>query len=382
MAGRTAASCLSDQVLELGGFSFSPALPADDAALREILRQTPMDGSVQLAFAREPSAFGTDFGLPLAHGFVIARHAASGEIAGICERSVRVTYIDGEPVPLPYLSGLRIARAFRNRLAVLKGGFAAVRAFLETPHDLPYALTSIGVENHPANRLLGSDLAGLPAYAPAGEISSFTLRTRASKTSSAIEIASEADLPAIAAFLQRTYRRFQFAPVWRSADLMHLHRSGILGAHDFLIARGGSGIAACMALWDQTPVKQTIVVGYSPWLGRTRHLLNLLAPLSRSPRLPPAGSQLRFAFLSHVAVENEDPGLFGQLLSAGMSLARRRNFETVVTGLAAAHPFASLLRDRRAFEYRTRLYRVYWPEMQPFVPPLGDSAPHPEIGLL
>ena len=62
--------------------------------------RTRLGGWVRLSLEREPAAFDADFGLSRSHAFIIARDRATGEAIGICERSVRDAFVDGEIRPL------------------------------------------------------------------------------------------------------------------------------------------------------------------------------------------------------------------------------------------------------------------------------------------
>jgi hypothetical protein len=255
---------LSGRSLVAGNLLFSVARGEDDADIRRLFRENALGGWVRLSLEREPAAFDADFGLSRSHAFIIARDRATGAVIGICERSVRDAFIDGEIRPLPYLGSLRVAPAHRHRIRVLRGGFAAVRALLGEPSDLPFALTSITADNESARRVLCSGLPGLPTYRPVGELSTFALRTASAALPPGVEQATPDDIAAIAVLLQRSYRRFQFAPVWTATDLRQLIAAGGLRSGDFLVVRRGPGVCACLAVWDQSIAKQTVVRGYAP----------------------------------------------------------------------------------------------------------------------
>ena len=375
----TAESGVNGRALVSGDLAFSVATREDDADIRRLLRENALGGWVRLALEREPDAFAADFGLSRSHAFIVARERATGEAIGICEQSVRDAFIDGEIRQLPYLGSLRVAPSYRRRIRVLRGGFAAVRALLGNRAALPYALTAITADNHAAQRVLCAGLPGLPRYRPAGMLSTFALRTAITAVPSEVEPATSADLPAIAVLLQRAYRRFQFAPVWRAADIARLLATGGLRIDDFLVVRRGPGLRGCLAVWDQSIARQTVVRDYVPWLGRLRPLINLAAPLASLPRLPAPGSTLAQVYLSHVAVEDDDPAVFRALLAAGSTLARKRGFEIALIGFAAGHPFAAVVARARPITYRSLLYLVHWPDAELAI---SDRLAHPEIALL
>jgi hypothetical protein len=373
---------LTGRTFVAGNLAFAVAQRKDEPDIRRLLRDNALDGWIRLSLEREPDAFAADFGLSRSHAFIVARDRATGEAVGICERSVRDAFVDGDIRRLPYLGSLRVAPAYRHRIRVLRGGFEAVRSLLHKASDLPFALTSITANNEAARRVLCAGLPRLPTYRPVGELATFAIRTTVTAEPPGVEQATADDLPAIAVLLQRNYRRLQFAPVWNAYELKHLIATGGLRSEDFLIVRRGPGVRACLAVWDQSAAKQTIVRGYSPWVGRLRPLVNLAAPLSGMPRLPPPGSPLTQVYLSHVAVEDDDPAVFRSLLTAGLTLAHRRGFELALAGFATGHPFSAVVEGERPATYRSLLHTVHWPDAEPSAATIAPRLPHPEIALM
>jgi hypothetical protein len=350
---------------------------ADEPALRELLRTNALGGWIRLAFQREPDAFAATFGLARAHDFIIAHEEGTGRPVGLCERFVRDAYVNGAAARLPYLGSLRVNAEYRNRIRILRNGFVAVRDLLQAPGDLPFALTSITADNDAARRILCAGISGFPQYQPAGEMLTFAIRTRSTRADPRVTLACPADLPAIAELLQQTYQRFQFAPVWRSEELARLDVNG------YLTIRRAGQIAACIALWDQSRVKQTIVCGYSKAVERLRPVINAFAPLVRAPRLPAAGSVLRQVYLSHLALTDESADDLIALLRAALSLARERGFDIAVLGLAGSHPLVDVVRRNwSAREYRSLLHVVQWPGRGEYRDDGLNRIPHPEVALM
>jgi hypothetical protein len=364
---------------EAGGLVFTIARGEDAADLRRLLRDNATDGWIRLSLAREPDPFVAAAAMGSQHGYIIARQ--DGEPVGMCEWSARESFVDGEVRLLAYIGALRVAPAFRHRVAVLKGGFEAVRRLLHHGRATPYALTAIAADNRAALRLLNANLGGMPTYTPLEPFSTFALRPRSATLSVCVERARSDDLAAIAVCLARTYRRYQWAPLWQARDLIDPRRCPGLNAEDFLIIRRGAGIAACLALWDQGAFKQTIVRGYAGWLGRLRPVANLVAPLAGMPRLPAAGEVLRQVYLSHVAVEGDDERLFRELIDAALVETQQRGFALALTGLAERHPLSAVLRRHyRPREYKTLLHIVNWGASP--VAASSQRLPHVEIAVM
>jgi len=377
VAGSAAERSVAVPSIREAGCVYSVATRADEPALRELLRANSLGGWIQLAFQREPDAFAGTFGLAHSHDFIIAHEEKSGRAVGLCERFVRDAFVNGEVVRLPYLGSLRVNADFRNRIRILRQGFVAVRDLLGDRRDAGFSLTAITADNDVARRVLCAGVSGFPVYLPVGEMLTFAVRTRRSRVGASVCVAGREDLPAIAELLQRTYREYQFAPVWRGDELERLDAT-------WLVIRDRRRIVACLALWDQSAVKQTVVCGYSRAVAVTRPLYNALAPLIRSPRLPAIGAPLRQIYLSHVAVTgSESHCQFDALMSAGLSIARERGLDVAVIGLAARNPLVEVVRRRwKTREYRSLLNVVQWPGRGQFIADSAGRVPHPEIALM
>ena len=366
-----------------GDLAFAIAGREDDADLRRLLRDNATEGWIRLALAREPDAFTAAAAMGQHQGYIIARHRETREPVGMCEWSARESFVDGNSCLLGYLGSLRIAPRYRHRLRVLRGGFEAVRRLLHHQHATPYALTVIGAENHDALRLLGANLPGMPTYRRLEEFSTFALRPRRATLQVRVERAGPDDRSAIAVCLTRSYRQYQFAPVWSARDLADPKRCPGLRPEDFLIVRHGPGISACVALWDQSAFKQTVVSGYAGRLNWARALINLAAPVLGTPRLPAVGEHLHQVYLSHLAVDCNDAELLRLLIGAALAEAHRRRLTLALVGLATRHPLAEVLRRQyQPREYRSVLHLVHWAGQDIGSDLPAPGLPHVEIAVL
>lgn len=368
---------LTEPLLTDGPYSFARATRADAGEINRLLAENPMDGQVRVSLEHAPDPFAADFGLSDNHVATLARDR-SGAAAGYCERTTWDAFVNGAPAKLPYLGALRIAKAHRNRIRVLRGGFAALRE-AERPGEADFALTSIAEDNAPARRVLTAGVDGLPRYTELGRFVTLFLRARREPIPAGLRPGRAEDLPQIAAFLNRVGKDRNFAPVWTTDRLAALSESG-LGAADFLLAEEAGEITGCAALWDQSSRRQAVVRGYNTRLGRLRPLANVLSPLTGMPRLPAVGQRIPQAAVSHLAALDER--IVAALLAGLGGRAFRRGIGTLFVGLPARDPAVSAIRKRmRPVELATRLFAVHWPDTP--APALDPDLPiHPEAGLM
>jgi hypothetical protein len=345
-----------------GDYDYWVATRADEPAVRDILAHVATGGQMQLAFQREPDAFGAHFGA-VSQEFILARNRSTGQHVGVCERVVRQAFVNGEIRRLPYLAALRVIPGFRHRLLVLRGGFEAVHRLTGQEDDLPYAFTSIMADNATARRVLGANLRGMPIYEPHGEFSTFALTAQGTAD---CDRARPEDLPRISELLLRQGRTRQFANAWTLEALNEAIGSGWLGNQDFFVIRREGEIRGCAAIWDQSRYRQFVVAGYAGVLKSLRPVINGAARLLGLPRLPAPGEELRSAYLSHLVVEESSADL-RTLVAAARGEAKRRGIGLLLAGSGSELPIAAALRAQpRQREFRSLLYRVYWP---------GDEGP-------
>ncbi len=361
---------------------FSLATESDEPDLRRLLRENRLGGRYQITLEREPNAFRADFEQAIFQAFIIARTRETGEPVGLCEKVVWPAFVNDKLEQLPYIGALRVSEKYRNRITVLKGGFEALRLMARHDGELPYALTSITSDNAVARRILTANLPGLPAYHPVGDFSTFAMRAKRTAVDAAIIPAADDDLAEVAEFLNRSNSHYDFSYAWTEPSLRSLSSFGLRPEH-FLLHRKCGKLRGCIAVWDQRGNRQTVMRAYPPSVSLLRPLANLAAPLVGFPRLPKNGAAINQAMLSHMAVENDDPYVFGALLSAGLSQARTRGFEVASTGFASSRRLReALLKQTRAIEYRTSLYLAHWPDGADAVAAMKPMIPHPEMALL
>jgi hypothetical protein len=145
----------------------------------------------------------------------------------------------------------------------------------------------------------------------------------------------------------------------------------------------GSHVLGCLALWDQTPFKQTVVRGYQGNMARWRAIVNLLARFMDIPHLPPVGAHLSYCFASHLAIDHDDPHIFQSLLSAAYNETIQRGFNYFTIGLAESNSLRRILaKSYLHITYPSQIYLMAWDDGMEAVAQVDERVPGLEIARL
>ena len=226
----------------------------------------------------------------------------------------------------------------------------------------PFYLMSIIEDNLPARRLLTS---GLPDYPYAEEYTRmFTYaiyplcQKRDPPLPRSLQLVHGSDKYAreIVDCLNRNGARKQFASYWTCDSLFN----GNLTPSDFFLALDGERVVGCLACWDQSVFKQTVVRGYSGPLARWRKLLNLFARFGGWPYLPGPNTPLHHSYASQLAIDDDDPAIFAGLLRALYNHNIERGYSYFMLGLAESNPLRDKVEAYHPVIYISQLYLIAW----------------------
>lgn len=366
--------------------NFEAATAATEPQLRKLLRDNPLSGAIRVSLEREPNAFhaartsGDRFQLLLTLAGERRDVIASGG------RFELTAYVNGIEQQIGYFGELRADGGLKQRRKLLLDSYRAMRRFHEAG-QVPFYLTTITADNAAARRLLEAGLGDMPTYRPLESMVTFTIPARAGarrrRLPRQIVNSTASPLADVAKMMVQRGPAYQFHPVWSEDILRSRDRCRGLSPEDYFLCRDGEELLGCLALWDQRSFKQTVIRGYAKRLASVRPLLNVAAPMLGRPRLPPPGTRLESAFLSHVAVEPDDEDTMVALIGHGCREAVKRGLDYVMLAFAERNPLADMIRKHfPCHNYVSVIYVVYWEDGAAAASSLDDRIPHPEVAIL
>lgn len=331
-------------------YRIRPACDQDNGAILALLQGTPQHGAVTLNFERHPDYFrGAQVTCEQPDVWVAEPKGGAGELGAVYNVGWRHLWVNGEVKPIRYAHDLRIAPQFRNGL-VLHRLFRQLRKQLS---EGEWMQTTVLRDNEASLGSVASGRAGLPTYYPHGTIETSLVYTRArhQRLPKDVQIrqTGEADLPAMAALLQREGASKQFFPYWDVSRVRGDAYCYGLNPESFLGLWVKGQLKGVLGFWDQQGIKQTRVLGYARGLRFLRHLYNTHSVLRGGMKLPAPGGILSYLTLHSVVVEDNQPDLLRLLLDHAVDRFHGR-YDALVCGFFAQDPLATV-----PARYRRRL---------------------------
>lgn len=343
-----------------------------------------MQGNVSLAFEREPDYFLAERLGNIRTQIVVGRDTATGNIVGCGSRSIREAYVDGRPMRIGYLGGLRLLPEAQGG-SLLMRGYRLFRS-LHGDDEVPFYITSILSGNARAEKALVGARAGLPIYAPLGKIITGLIplvRFRSRHANGVVRMTESGyGMSDVVGAVNAYNRRWQFAPSYAEDDFQGSAQLRGFSSENLYIRSDDDRILGTIGIWDQHHYKQTIVRSYGGPLTGLRPFYNLYAALRAVPRLPPAGSFVRNLYGSFVSVRDDDPVVFRSLIDAVRRDWSGKGYSYLAVGFHEDHPLTQSLLGQSARVIESMLYLVYWPDDGTNGELPRRMIPHVEISTL
>ena len=355
--------------------SFQAASAADDADLRQLLRDNPMQqGGLTLSFRREPSYFAACSVLGQSAEVFVGRDTQTGALAGVGARYHLPAFINGQAQSIVYLADLRVQTAYRNSIHLRRA-----YQFLRQRHaadPAPVYTTMILQDNRAALATIAAQRAGLPPYHAQGTVHTPLILLGRQKPAlvapCTIRRATAADWANIVAFLNRENARYQFAPVYHENDLANGRLRGMQPENIFISEAGGA-IVGTLALWQQSAFRQIHIDAYRGAWRLIRPVYNALARLTPLAPLPRAGEALKYAYLSLMAVQHDDLAVFRALLRQAYRASHGTGLHYLIGAFHERHPLRPAFADYAGIPSGGQLFTVQF-DSEPY--PLDGRVPY------
>lgn len=341
------------------------ATSEDDAAIRRLLRRTPMPGDVTISYEREPSFFQSLKAMGHHTRVAVARPPEDPErVVALGCRTLRRAFVNGEPKQVEYLNQLRVDPDYRGEWLV-EPICQRIREWHKA-NPVPHGYGTITAGNRAARLLLVKRSSGaIPNFRPLTELHTLAIilrRWRLRRPSVPDNITmtrNPDDLEAVARFLREAGRRHPFFPVYRASDF---DSEALLGfdTENLFVARRDGQIVGTLGLWDVSGHRQTVVRNYQDRMRWSRPVFNLGLRAAGAQPLPAPGDPIRSLYASMTCTAPGHDDAYAALLDAAYQRAAQSNASFLLVGGAEGDPLLTAARAYYHRSYRSTLYTTHW----------------------
>ncbi len=365
-------------------YQFKLAEASDDKALCHRMSEDSMQGAISVSFRRQPSYFTGTAVQGETCQVIKCVEKNSQKLVGLGARMTLHVFINGEPQRMGYLSDLRAAKNIRGGTLLMRGYGYLKELHQSDPVPLYYSVILDG--NQAAIDNITSSRAGLPAYKYMGKICTPAIhldfkRKLFELSDVEINTANSDSMANIFEFVQKSYAKKQFSPVYKLDDMNSPRLEG-LNPEDIYIATRNGEIVGVIAAWDQTNFRQTHIENYNLLLKTIKPFYNLAAKFSALKPLPKKGDRVPYFYLALTAIKDDDPDIFRALLSRLYADRRNGKWHYFIAGLHEKNPLVKVLEEYRSIKAAGHLFVVHYSEDEAYFTQLDSRIPHVEIGAV
>lgn len=285
----------------------------DDAAIRNLLQQIPLNGKLRIRYLREPSYFASVKLQGTPQQTLVG--LASNQIMAMGSRNLQKLYVNGEIKTAGYISNLRYHPDARHGISLLKGIRHMENLPASKTTDFHYG-TLISTDKKNRQTLVANrprmpsvfDIGGVNTYAI--QVRKNARRTKPSKKFD-IVIGDEHLMPAIMAFLRKEGMKKDFFPVLDDGA----YAKELLQPDSFFAIFDQGKLAGVCSIPDLSSYRQYVMEGYARSFALLRVPLNMYYSLRGLRPIPGRGEEIKLTRIGFPVIKNEDPIVFRALLS-------------------------------------------------------------------
>ena len=343
-------------------YSIEIAKESDDFDLREILRNTKMQGDISLSFETEPSFFNAISILGEKQTVLSIRDIQKNKIIGFLIRSVKNVYINQKIVKVGYLSSIRLLEGYRGGRLLIKGNKELKKLLGNSTEKINF--TTIIKDNIYAQQVISKSRVGLPDYNKIGVNKTFAIKPCNStryKNLNDITIQKGIDgfsIERVVSFINENGKKKNFFPVI-TKDLIENNYLKDFSKDDFFIAHKNNKILGIVGCWDQSKFKKSVVKGLSKKYKLLRLFNNyFLTHFLNTPTIPNVKQNINAFYLNLIVVKKNDNDVFSCIIDFISKYYSNKNYNYFLIGIDENDPLCQSMKNFRCFTYDAIVYLV------------------------
>ena len=353
------------------------AVAADNEALLQLARVTPMAGKISLRIDRDPDFFA----LPKARGEARVFVATfEDRIIGCMSASIHQAYIRGVLERVAHATDLKVHPDFTGRRLAVRLISTIENYVRNCGVDLSFSLVADGNQRV---MVLCEGRHATPVQVMLGRFfveqilpSPFARRSKRYR----VEEAETEDLAEIAELLDLTHRERSFAPPIAVSDLER-NAAGPFRHRKVMVVRQSGQVIATLTVEDTQHLRQNVLVRLPPHLYFALGVLRILTlPVPRL-RIPHVGQPFATLYVRYLACRKGHEEALRYLLAEARVEAFRQRFTFLSIGIHERDPLHSLVSGLPRLTFTSRAMATS--AIQPGrVKSLTDQIPYEDYALV
>ena len=335
---------------------FRLATEKDDPAIRELLKQIPLNGMLRIRYLREPSYTRSVEIQGMPRQTLVG--LINNKVVAVGSRNIQQLHIGGDIKTAGYISNLRFHHGARHGISLLKG----IRQMEDLPASRPinfHYATLIDRDSLTRN-ILVSNRPRMPLVIDMGLLNTFSIPVRKKrinvKPGKKFEIirGDENLMPRILSFLKKEGTRKDFFQDLDSGA----YAPSLLQPDSFFAVFDKGNIAGVCSVPDMKSYRQYIMEGYSLSFAMIRAPLSLFYSLRGLRSIPRKGEEIKLAFVGFPVVRDDDPEIFRALLTHVYNSLSGTGLHYLSIALYEKSPLIRSLSHFPKINYTSRLYMI------------------------
>lgn len=339
MTGALYTPAVTHAPAESDAIQIREAVPADNVALLQLTRVTPMAGKISLRIDRDPDFFA----LPKARGETRVFVASfENRVVGCMSASIHTAYVRGVLERVAHATDLKVHPDFTGRRLAVRLISTIENYVRDCGVDLSFSLVADGNQRV---MVLCEGRHATPVQVMLGRFrvdqilpSPFARRSKRYR----VEEAEAKDLAEIAEMLDRKHRERNFAPPVAADDLERAV-AGPAHFHKVMIVRESGHVIATLTVEDTQYLRQNVLVGLPTYLRVVLGLLRILALPIPGRRIPRVGQPFATLYVRFLACAGEHEEALRCLLAQARVEAFRHRFTFLSIGIHERDPLRTLV---------------------------------------
>lgn len=336
---------------------FRPATNTDDPAIRELLRQIPLDGMLRIRYQREPSYVRSIQKQGIGQQTLVGE-SPQGEILAVVSRNIQRLHVNGLEYNAAYICNVRMHPKARHGVSLLKGIKTLEKLPCPYPIDFHYATL---IEKDPlTKKVFASGRAKMPQLYDLGKIITYSIPLK-KKTIKApkekklrISRGNEANFPEVMDFLHREGENYPFFPILEKGN----YHPDLISPQSFFIARENDKIVGVCNVNNLQDNKQYIIEGFSWKYRLMKWPVNFLLGIRGLHPVPGKDEQIKMLTLGFPVTLNNRIDILEALITQAYADFSGTGNHYISLALHEKSPLNFAISHFPKVKYESRLYIV------------------------